>query len=152
MTPLAIPSRPPRVVIDPEVLVLALASRRGASFQLLQLVRHEHVQLALEPLIVIEYGIALETARQLHGLHSDDVGTVLDFLCAIAVQPAPHFLWRPVLRDPQCDLLLRLAVATRASHIVAQYPQPLVAPARFGIRSLRPGHFLHEWRLRTRRR
>ena len=54
-----------------------------------------------------------------------------------------HFLWRPFLPDPADDMVLELAVAARATHIVTFNVRHFVDVERvFGIRPVTPGQFL----------
>jgi predicted nucleic acid-binding protein len=54
-----------------------------------------------------------------------------------------HFLWRPFLHDPGDDMLLELAVAGRATHIVTFNLRHFAEAERvFGIKPVTPGDFL----------
>jgi predicted nucleic acid-binding protein len=59
-------SRPYQIVLDMSVLIAALRSRRGASFELLRLVGDDRWQLHLSTALLLEYeAVARREAREL---------------------------------------------------------------------------------------
>lgn len=71
----------PRVVLDTNVLVAGLRSRRGASFRLLSEVGRGKFEIALSVPLVLEYEDALLRHAAVTGLSTADVDAVLDYLC-----------------------------------------------------------------------
>lgn len=67
---------------------------------------------------------------------------LVDFLCSIAHQQAIFFLWRPLLRDANDDMVAEVAVAGDASAIITHNVRDFDAVARFGVRVLAPAQFL----------
>ena len=124
----------PRVVLDTNVWVSALRSRRGASYRLLSLIGAGRFEFALSTALVLEYEDAAK--RQLDELvfTEAEVDRLLDILCAQAVQSRVFFLWRPVLPDPGDDFVLELAVAGSAEWIVTYNKRDFAGAERFGIR------------------
>ena len=55
-----------------------------------------------------------------------------------------HYLWRPVLRDPDDDLILEVAVAGGCDSIVTFNIKDFKGSERFGIRILSPREFQAE--------
>lgn len=54
-----------------------------------------------------------------------------------------HFLWRPFLHDPGDDMLLELAVAGRATHIVTSNLRHFAGMEQaFAIQAVTPAQFL----------
>ena len=132
----------PQVVLDTNVLVAGLRSRRGASFALLDLVGRDAFDIHLSVPLVLEYEDVLR--RDIGGLvvPASAVEAVLDFHCAVAGHHRIHFLWRPTLRDPSDDMLLELAVAAEADVIVTHNLRDFAGLDRFGIRAESPRSFL----------
>lgn len=128
-----------RVVLDTNVLVSAFRSREGVAFRLITLLREDRFKICVSVPLVLEYEDVLLRATS---LGEEDVLTVLRFLCAIADQQKIFFLWRPVLPDPKDDMVLELAVASRARYIVTYNGKDFAAAQRFGIESLTPKAFL----------
>ena len=108
----------PRIVIDTNVLVSALRSRRGASSRLVSLVGTDAFEVHLSVPLTLEYEAVLMRQRRALGLSRQDVTDVVDALCALSVPQAVYFLWRPYLRDASDEHVLELAVAARCEYIV----------------------------------
>jgi putative PIN family toxin of toxin-antitoxin system len=137
--------RPVQIVLDTNILVAAMRSRRGGSFRLLSLVgRSGAFEINLSVPLVFEYEDVL--LRQLRDLEIDaeDVEAVLDYLCAVANRHEIFFLWRPVLRDPKDDFILELAVQAGCTYVVTFNTRDFAGAERFGIQALTPQEFLKE--------
>ena len=130
----------PRIVIDTNVLVAALRSRRGASFALLSLVGNKRFEICVSVPLVFEYEDVL--SREELGIDADDASEVLNYLCAVAHRQQVHFLWRPWLRDAKDDMVLEAAVAGQCSHIVTFNSRDFVGTEKFGVQVLWPAEFL----------
>jgi putative PIN family toxin of toxin-antitoxin system len=130
------------VVLDTNVMVVALRSRRGASYQLLSLLGEGRFEIAVSVPLVLEYEDVL-TRRDLEGPYSrQDIEDLLDFLCQVAHRQRIFFLWRPCLPDPKDDMVLELAVAAGCEAIVTFNARDFVGAERLGIRIDTPGSFL----------
>ena len=106
------------VVLDSSVVVAALRSRRGASFELLRRLRAGRFSVAVSVPLALEYEVVLlRHAREL-GLRPEDATGLVDYLCAIGHRQQIHFLWRPTLTDPRDEFILELAVAAGCHAIV----------------------------------
>ncbi len=127
------------VVLDSNVLVAALRSRRGASFRVLELLRDGHFEIAVSVPLALEY----EAVLIRHGLSGADAATTVDFLCSVGRRQAIHYLWRPMLEDPRDEFVLELAVAAGCEAIVTHNQRDFVAARRFQPRVITPGRFLH---------
>ena len=53
-----------------------------------------------------------------------------------------YFLWRPILPDPKDDMVLEVAIASGATHIVTFNRKDLRLASRFGITVLPPADFI----------
>src|SRR5437667_11290637 len=107
----------PCVVLDTSVLVAAIRSRRGASFELLSRLGEGEYQVAVSVSLVLEYEDALLRHVSHSPLSEKDVRDLIDFICEVATRQTVFFLWRPALRDPGDDLVLELAVAAKCDSI-----------------------------------
>lgn len=134
----------PQIVLDTNVLVAGLRSRRGASFRVLSLVGRGRFDIHLSVPLVMEYEEVL--GREVAGQHVSQavVDDVLDFHCDVARCHRVFFLWRPTLRDADDDMVLELAVTAGCSRIVTHNLRDFVGVDRFGLRAVTPGSFLHE--------
>ncbi len=131
-----------RVVIDTCVFVSALRSSRGASFRVLSLVGAGAFEIALSVPLVLEYEDATKRLGDATGLSHADIDDVIDYLCSVAHLQEIHFLWRPVLRDPQDDHVLELAVEADCELIVTHNIRDFARTEQFGVPAIRPGELL----------
>ena len=132
----------PHIVIDTNVMVAGLRSRRGRAFRLLTLVGTGQFDIHLSVPLVLEYEEVL--LRELPHLQVSRtvVEDVLDIHCTVATRHRIFFLWRPYLPDPSDDMLLELAVTARCDFIVTYNTRDFISIERFAIRAIEPGEFL----------
>lgn len=132
----------PRIVLDTNVLVSALRSRQGASFKVLSLVGAELFDIVVSVPLVVEYeAVTKRQSRQL-GLTHADIDDILDYLCQIGLQREIFFLWRPMLRDPQDDMVLEVAVESECDYVVTHNLRDFAGAESFGVQVITPRHFL----------
>lgn len=132
-----------QVVIDTNVFVSALRSRRGKSFKLLSLIgESKKFEINISVPLVLEYEDAANRASGLTGLSYRDVSDIVDYICAVANRHPIFFLWRPYLRDPKDDMVLELAVEARCDFIISFNQRDFAGVERFGIEILTPNEFL----------
>jgi putative PIN family toxin of toxin-antitoxin system len=131
-----------RIVIDTNVLIAALRSRRGASYRLLMLLGSERFSIHISVPLTLEYE---DVAKRLLGdipLAEQDIDDILDYICAIAERHQLFFLWRPHLRDPEDDMVLELAVTANCDFIVTYNRKDFDGAEDFGIEVITPRGFL----------
>jgi putative PIN family toxin of toxin-antitoxin system len=129
------------VVLDTSVLVAAWRSSLGAAFEIVRLLRGGRFEIAVSVPLVVEYESAL--LRHLSPTRrAADVASFVDYLCLVAHKQEIFFLWRPLLRDPNDDMVVELAVASQADAIVTHNLRDFSAAASLGIRVFAPGPFL----------
>ena len=132
----------PHIVIDTNVMVAGLRSRRGSAFRLLTPVGTGRFDIHLSVPFVLEYAeVLLRELPQLQVPRSV-VEEVLDFHCTVATRHQIFFLWRPYLPDPSDDMVLELAVAARCNFIVTYNTRDFVSVERFALQVIEPGTFL----------
>jgi putative PIN family toxin of toxin-antitoxin system len=131
-----------RVILDTNVLVSGLRSRKGASFRLLSLLDSGRFSISVSVPLVVEYEKALMDHRVRDQLSREEIGKFLDYVCTIADKREIHFLWRPCLRDAKDDMVLEIGVAAHSDVIVTFNVRDFDGAEQFGIRILTPGEFL----------
>jgi putative PIN family toxin of toxin-antitoxin system len=132
-----------RIVLDTSVLVAAVRSRQGASFQLVASLPNEVFQPALSVALYTEWQAVLTRPEHLPpGTSSEDALGFLRYLASIAHLQNVHFLWRPFLRDPDDDMVLECAVASRSPFIVTHNVRDFRRTESLGVRALTPRDFL----------
>ena len=132
-----------KIVIDTNVLVAALRSRRGASFRLVSFLPNDKFSIFISVPLVLEYEDALMRLES-SAITEQDIRNFIDFLCEIGHHQEIFFLWRPFLPDPSDDHVLEVAVAAGCDAIVTYNKRDFKGIERFGLRILDPRELLSE--------
>lgn len=133
-----------RIIIDTNVLIAGLRSRRGCSNRLLTLLTGNQFETVISAPLVFEYeDVAL---RQIDCLTytKDEIREIIDFICQVARPTTIFYLWRPYLKDPKDDHVLEAAVAGQADTIVTFNLRDFRGIERFGLQVQTPRTFLKE--------
>ncbi len=133
-----------RIVIDTNVFISALRSRRGASYRLFMLLGGKQFEISVSVPLILEYEDAAKRLGREFGLTHADIEDILDYVCSVADLREIHFLWRPILKDPQDDQVLELAVESSAKFIVTYNRRDFVGAEKFGIKVITPNGFLEK--------
>jgi putative PIN family toxin of toxin-antitoxin system len=142
-----------RLALDTDVLVAAMRSRGGASWQLVDHALAREFTLLLSVPLALEYEAVLtrEEHRKVHGLSVLEVEEIINSLASVADPVQIRFLWRPLLSDPADDMVLESAVNGRADLLVTFNQEDFTAAAKaFALEIVRPSEALR--RLRAGRR
>lgn len=134
----------PRAVLDTNVVIAALRSRRGWSYRLLELLGAGKFEICLSVPVMLEYE---EVSKRLAGkitLPPDQIEQVLNYLCEIAHRTKVHFRWSSHLPDPDDDMILEAAVAGGCQYIVTFNVRHFRAAGEFGLLIRTPRQFIME--------
>ena len=116
------PLDPPRgmFVLDPNVLVAATRSKRGASYQLLRALRHGTLDIGVSTAVLFEYEDVLlrEEHRRASGLSGEDIRDILALVARRAKRVTIRYGLRPSLPDPDDVKILGCAFNGMASAMV----------------------------------
>lgn len=138
-----------RLVLDTTVVVAALRSGKGASRELLTTALEKRFDLLVSVPLMIEYESVLTRPehREAAGLSSKEMSVILDAIASVADPIRLSFLWRPMLEDPDDDMVLETAANGLADYLVT-FNQRDFTPvsATLGIRVGLPGTVLRELR------
>lgn len=136
----------PQIVIDSNVLVAGLRSKKGQAFRLLQLVGTGIFGINLSVPLVLEYEDVLLRPSPSLPVAPIVIEAVIDYHCAVARHHRIYYLWRPFLRDPKDDMVLELAVKANCDYIVTFNKRDFAdVTKQFGILVVTPGEFLASW-------
>lgn len=130
------------VVIDTNVLIAALRSKRGASFRLLMLLGSKAFDVYISVPLVLEYEDVTKRMIGDISLTEQDLDDIIDYICAVGNQQELFFLWRPYLSDPKDDMVLELAVAAHCDFVITYNVRDFEGIEHFGIEALTPKEFL----------
>lgn len=129
------------VVLDTNVVISALRSRRGASFAILRRIGEAWTPLISVPLILEYEAVGLREADLLN-IPAQSVEAIIRAFCFFGRETPVYFRLRPSLPDPDDEFLLELAVAGRADAIVTHNAKHFADAGRFGIPVMTPREFL----------
>lgn len=127
------------VVLDTNVIVSAFRSRKGPAFALVSRIGTGLFEPSVSVPLIFEYEDVL---RRVTNLKEEEILSVLRFLCSVAHRQKIFYLWRPLLPDPQDDMVLELAVASRSRFIVTYNQRDFTQAVQFGIEPLVPEELL----------
>lgn len=134
-----------RLVLDTNVLITAVRNPAGASAELLRLGRMKRVVLVTSVPLFLEYETVMTRPEHLaqSGLDLSQIDILLNGLAAIMEKVELHFLWRPLLRDPDDEMVLETAINGRADALVTFNIKHFAAAAhQFGLRVVPPADIL----------
>lgn len=134
-------------VLDTDVLVAAFRSNAGASRQLLLGALSHRFTLLLSVPLMLEYEAVLKRPEHLaaSGATADAVSAVLDQLASVATRVRLVIRIRPVLADPNDEMVLETAINGGADAIITFNDRDFApAAASIACAVLRPGAALRE--------
>jgi putative PIN family toxin of toxin-antitoxin system len=130
------------VVLDTNVIISGLRSRRGASFRVLELLGDSRFRVHLSVPLVLEYESVAKRPETEIPFSPGEIDAFLDSLCAVGRRHPIFFLWRPYLRDPGDEFVLEVAVAGGCRYIVTHNLRDFAGVEDFGVSAITPKEFL----------
>ena len=109
-----------RLVLDTNVVVAAFRSRRGASSVLLRRTEAGTIRMSCSTVLLLEYEAVLgrPVIREATGHSLRDVEIIMNAIAAVTEPVDVRFRTRPVLRDPNDEIVIEAASNGRADAIV----------------------------------
>jgi predicted nucleic acid-binding protein len=129
-------------VLDTNVILASLLSKRGASFEILQRLRRGEWRLVLSNHLLFEYEEVLKRNATTIGLTLNEVDLYLNAICQAADCVALAAPQPPRLPDPDDEPLLRLAETSGVRLITTHNLRHVRAAAAHGVTVLPPREFL----------
>lgn len=136
-----------RCVLDTDVIVASLRSKTGASREIIRRIGLRQITALASVALLVEYEAVLKRPEHLQAanLTMAQVDIFLDTLAYLCVPVTPYFLWRPLLKDPNDEMIIETAVNGQAQVIITFNTRHFGnAASRFGIQVLKPGEFLQK--------
>lgn len=131
-----------QIVLDTNVIVAALRSKRGASAKLLRLLGSDKFDINISAKLILEYEDVLKRERFSERWSPDDADALLDYVSLVGKKHQIWFLWRPFLPDAKDDFILELAIKANADYIIAHNLDDFRNIEEFGARAIAPKAFL----------
>ena len=127
-------------------MVAALRSAGGASRQLLLAAFDRKFELLLSVPLLIEYEAVLTRKEHLRaaGVKAVEVAELLDALAAVAERVVPNFRWRPMLGDPNDDMVFEVALNGHADLLVTFNKQDFKETNIRNLKIVSPGEALRQ--------
>ena len=137
-----------QLVLDTNVLVAGLRSRRGASYRLLHHFAEGSFRAHISVALALEYEDVLKRPGLIAGITTEEIDGFLDYLFREGnlEQSVPRL--RPSLPDPDDERILELAVQCGAT-IVTHNTRDFDGAGRFGVRVYAPSDILIRLESRT---
>ena len=136
-----------RLVVDTNVVVSALRSRRGASNALLVTVLQGNANWLCSVPLFFEYESVLKRPAFLldTGYRMEQIDQFMRDIAASVEGVDLHFQWRPQLPDPNDEMVLETAVNGKADAIVTHNRKDFLPSAsQFAVRVAEPNTILKE--------
>lgn len=109
-----------RFVLDTDAIVAAMRSPSGASAALLGAAMDKRLTMLASVPLFFEY--EAKCTDPVHwtaaGMTQEQADIFVNGLAALIEPVKTHYLWRPMLRDPNDEMVLEVAVNGRANAIV----------------------------------
>ena len=133
-----------QIVIDTDVFISALRSNKGASYKLLTLLGSDKFEINVSVALILEYEDVAKRFIEEIALTENDIDDIIDYICSAANKRKVFYLWRPVLKDPNDDMILELASTASCDFIITFNKKDFHIEdlKTFGLRSLTPKEFL----------
>jgi len=135
-----------RAILDTNVLVAGLRSRRGAAHEILRRLARRQWTIVLSNNVLTEYQEVLHREQRALPYTHEEIERLLDGLCLAAEKKRLRSRWWPVLSDPDDEMMVHLAVEGRVEYVVTHNVRHLQPAGRFGVSVVTPAEFLRELR------
>lgn len=129
------------LVLDTNVLVAGLRSKRGASQQLLRLIGGDKFRLNISVALALEYEEVLKRENLVPEITETQIDALLDYLFTVSNLTPFVLRRRPSLRDPDDERILEVAVQCDAM-IVTHNKKDFDGARRFGVPVKTPAEIL----------
>ena len=137
-----------RLVVDTNVVVAAFRSTSGASNALLRQAASGAIKLLCSTALFLEYEAVLgrPEVRVATGHSLEDVESTMNAIAAVAEPVDVYFRTRPILRDPNDEMVLEVASNGDADYIVTHNLKDFAPALELGIAVAAPKEILKRLR------
>ena len=134
-----------QVVIDTNILIASLYSRRGYAYALFSQINNGNFGINLSTPLVLEYEDVAKRMVTKLAISIQDIDAIIDYICSVGNQHKVFYLWRPFLKDPKDDMVLELAVAAKCDYIITYNKKDFKhVKSQFGISIVTPDEFIQK--------
>jgi putative PIN family toxin of toxin-antitoxin system len=133
------------IVLDTNVLLAALRSKRGASQQLIRLIGQDHFRLNISVALALEYEAVCKRKHLLPDWNNEEIDDLLLYLFTVANLFPSVARRRPILQDPGDECILEAAIQS-GSLIITHNKRDFAGAERYGVSVKTPAEFLQALR------
>ena len=130
------------IVIDTNVILSALQSNKGKSFELISKITEDVFDFAISVPLTLEYEAVLKRKLDRTIFTDSDIEDFINYLCKVGIKTKLFYLWRPYLKDPFDDHVLEVTIQSNASTIVTYNKKDFKEAENLGLKILTPKDFL----------
>ncbi len=130
------------IVIDTIVILSALQSNKGKSFELISKITEDLFDFAISVPLILEYEAVLKRKLNRTIFTDSDIEDFINYLCKVGIKTKLFYLWRPYLKDPFDDHVLEVAIQSNANTIVTHNKKDFKEAEKLGKKILTPKEFL----------
>ena len=130
------------IVIDTNVILSALQSKKGKSFELISKITEDVFDFAISVPLTLEYEAVLKRKLDRTIFTDSDIEDFINYLCKVGIKTKLFYLWRPYLKDPFDDHVLEVTIQSNASTIVTYNKKDFKEAENLGLKILTPKDFL----------
>ena len=130
------------IVIDTNVILSALQSNKGKSFELISKITEDLFDFAISVPLILEYEAVLKRKLNRTIFTDTDIEDFINYLCKVGIKTKLFYLWRPYLKDPFDDHVLEVAIQSNANTIVTYNKKDFKEAEKLGKKILTPKEFL----------
>ena len=130
------------IVIDTNVILSALQSNKGKSFELISKILEDVFNFAISVPLILEYEAVLKRKLDRTIFTDSDIEDFINYLCKVGIKTKLFYLWRPYLKDPFDDHVLEVTIQSNASTIVTYNKKDFKEAENLGLKILTPKEFL----------
>ena len=130
------------IVIDTNVILSALQSNKGKSFELISKITEDVFNFAISVPLILEYEAVLKRKLDRTIYTDSDIEDFINYLCTVGIKTNLFYLWRPYLKDPFDDHVLEVTIQSNAITIVTYNKKNFKKAENLGLKILTPKEFL----------
>jgi putative PIN family toxin of toxin-antitoxin system len=132
---------PREIVLDTNVLVAALRSKRGASYELVRSIGQAEWRLNVSVALALEYEDVLKRIGMFQGISEAEIDDLLGYILQTSNLVPFVLRRRPTLQDPDDERILEVAVQCQAM-IITHNTRDFVGAEQLGVQVRTPAEFL----------
>jgi putative PIN family toxin of toxin-antitoxin system len=130
------------IVIDTNVIISGVKSRRGASFKIISQLNQNLFRFHISPALLFQYEASLKHSDFKSVWSDEEIDEFLDLICFFGIKHNVLLRYRPLLPDANDEFVAELAINAHADHIVTYNVSDFEPLHKFGITALTPQSFL----------